>query len=784
VQDLLVLFRGDTSQFEQAAAKAKKTATGLRKDLDLGNVFDSFTKKGGTALLSLATKIAAPVAGFLALKKVQSEVSKQLETISELYKLSNKVGLPVDQLQVYTGLFKKAGLEQENVVSSVIKLQGKISDAAQGASGLQSTFRELGLDARQLNQMTPDQKFRAVADAISKISNQGDRVRLLIDLFGKEGGQLEAVFRNGSKGIDEVRAKLDKFGLLITPEQAASVFNAKKAMNDYGKVWSGWWQQITIRFAPDIQAAFELMTQAGLDSKDKLGSWASFLDPTDGVLGGFIDLAQDIKTLFLDIQSELTGMIGDATQLVGWIVQIGTAAWDLAHLRMPEWNVVLQAGWDLEKLAIDQDKAARENDKAPWSQQIRDQRNKSKGKTGTDTAMQQMAEFSKTGDDLVQKLTEQAGAFGLSSRQAEIYAAEVKGANRESVNAARDLDVLLKAKEIGKQVWDADPLNKYKERIADLQHALNKGTITQSQYNYEMRGAGLEVAGISSPIRSYWENIDKAQAALKAGAITQDEYNEKVRQLKGDLSGAKDPLADYNEKMRQLAKIRKEIGETAYNQAADNAKRDILGIPETATSKLKNYWTELARLNKELKDGIITGEEWRAKQNQLQEGLGFAQSPAQQMQAYNDRKKSLDEWAAKNGIDMASSQYKDSLKSIMPDFGRQLEDSTRTPFEKFQAEMQRLQEWKPYMTEDLYNRGVLQAKTNLLGSNSQYAGAMQYNSREAYQTLLNWRSMGENNNPQVKLVNIQTQALTEQQKAVKALEKMADSEAGVVVMDF
>jgi hypothetical protein len=84
---------------------------------------------------------------------------------------------------------------------------------------------------------------------------------------------------------------------------------------------------------------------------------------------------------------------------------------------------------------------------------------------------------------LTVKLREQAEVFGLTSRQAEIYKLQMKGATAEQLGTARALDRQMTAMEqiLSGTAAGANAYDQYRTRVDELNEALGRHIITQKE---------------------------------------------------------------------------------------------------------------------------------------------------------------------------------------------------------------------------------------------------------------------------------------------------------------
>lgn len=93
----------------------------------------------------------------------------------------------------------------------------------------------MGLSAKQLIGLSPDQHLAAIADGVAAIQNPALRSALAIDVFGKSDTQLLPMLADGAEGIQALRDQAESLGLTISTDTA----NSAAALNDaLGTMWS------------------------------------------------------------------------------------------------------------------------------------------------------------------------------------------------------------------------------------------------------------------------------------------------------------------------------------------------------------------------------------------------------------------------------------------------------------------------------------------------------------------------------------------------------------------
>ncbi len=165
----------------------------------------------GGALKSLAGPIAAlgpAIAGAFSTQAIAKGVVNVFEAGRALQVLSRQTGASVGGLAVLQAKFKGAGLDADGVGNAIFRLQKSLNgvedDENKGGAG---RLEKLGLNLAQIKKLAPDQQLMAVGRAISAIANPAERTAASMQIFGKSGAQLNAVFGPGFSQVSPALAQ-------------------------------------------------------------------------------------------------------------------------------------------------------------------------------------------------------------------------------------------------------------------------------------------------------------------------------------------------------------------------------------------------------------------------------------------------------------------------------------------------------------------------------------------------------------------------------------------------
>lgn len=172
-------------------------------------IFEADDRQFSTALLNINRKllqfqqtIAKLAIGFEVLKKGAELVGQGIEHFTsaldkggELLDLSNNTGIAVKDLAVLQQQFKLSGKAAEDVGPVMAKMMKGLETGS--AAG---TIKRLGLDMDDLRKKTPADQFRLIGEAINKLPDPAERATAAMEVFGKSGASLLAVFADGGFG--------------------------------------------------------------------------------------------------------------------------------------------------------------------------------------------------------------------------------------------------------------------------------------------------------------------------------------------------------------------------------------------------------------------------------------------------------------------------------------------------------------------------------------------------------------------------------------------------------
>lgn len=290
----------------------------LTKSLKMaGNKIGKFAKDAAKKMAAIGAGIATGLAG--AVGAGIAMVDRYAERIDKLAKTSSKLGTTVGALQKLQYQAELTGVGANTLNTALQRMVRRISEVSSTGKGTASgALQELKLSAEELAQLSPEEQFYAISEAMKQIGNQGDKVRLAMKIFDTEGVSLVNTMNSN---LAATGAEFEKLGITVTQSQAAMVEAYNDSKTKLGKIFSGFGIAVTAQLAGPFQKLIEyinqtLLNMGGMEQAAK--KFASFI--LEGVkvaikaVQKLIEAFSKLENIMLRVQKALNApaVLGEA----------------------------------------------------------------------------------------------------------------------------------------------------------------------------------------------------------------------------------------------------------------------------------------------------------------------------------------------------------------------------------------------------------------------------------------------------------------------------------------
>jgi len=159
-------------------------------------------------------------------------VKKTLETVDANKKLADRMGLSTKQLGGYELAATLAGESITTVQKALEKMEKNLGETQMGLSTAKLGVDALGIELEKINALSPDERFKQIADGIAALSTQQEKNVVATQLFGKAGAKMIQVFEMGSTKLTEMQEAAEALGISLGAFASAQIekFNDRLAI--------------------------------------------------------------------------------------------------------------------------------------------------------------------------------------------------------------------------------------------------------------------------------------------------------------------------------------------------------------------------------------------------------------------------------------------------------------------------------------------------------------------------------------------------------------------------
>ena len=186
IDSLSIALKADTASFISGMKKASKA-------------FKSWMS-GMTRLVTAVGGLAAVMTGIsgLGFSQVFKETLKDADRVG---KLSDEIGIAVDELFGLEFAATIAGTSMEVLTRGLQRMNRRIGEAAMGYGEGAKAMDQLGLNVDDLIGLSADEQFLRIADSVNSLGSQANKAASVYALFGRQGQFLLNTFQMQRGGI-------------------------------------------------------------------------------------------------------------------------------------------------------------------------------------------------------------------------------------------------------------------------------------------------------------------------------------------------------------------------------------------------------------------------------------------------------------------------------------------------------------------------------------------------------------------------------------------------------
>lgn len=246
IAEVVTAFRTISSEGKRSAKETEDAIAEMNKQ---------FKEIGKSLLAGLSIVYAAD--------KLKELFKSALESADSLTRLSRQTGLTTDAIQAFGRAAAENGSNTDVANQALARLTVSIGKAEIGSRTSQKALIDLGISARDLAGLSPDEKLQLIAQRLSEIPDAGKRARIEADLFGKASVELDqAIVHLGREGIGGFIAKLQELGTYLDSQSIQRLQHLGDNLHDLQAIGRGLGSQLLVGLVPALEQISEDLTHA------------------------------------------------------------------------------------------------------------------------------------------------------------------------------------------------------------------------------------------------------------------------------------------------------------------------------------------------------------------------------------------------------------------------------------------------------------------------------------------------------------------------------------------
>jgi hypothetical protein len=180
-----------------------------------------------------------------------------LDAGDALDKMRQRTGISVEALSELQHAAGQSGTNLETVEKAVAKMQKQLGSNLSTATA--DALKELGLNAKALQALSPEEQFTEIASAIGKVEDPTKRAGLALEIFGRSGTQLLPMIED----LDALRQEARDLGFVVSGEAAAASVKLGDQLANLWKTVTFGGHAIAEALIPELMA-YAAMVQGAL----------------------------------------------------------------------------------------------------------------------------------------------------------------------------------------------------------------------------------------------------------------------------------------------------------------------------------------------------------------------------------------------------------------------------------------------------------------------------------------------------------------------------------------
>lgn len=214
--------------------------------------------------------IGMSIAAGLSVAGVSKLVKDSIDAADHVAKLSQSLGVSVEELSSFGHAAKLSGTNMESMARGLAMLSKNIMDYSADTGEARLAFKALGIAAKDVrgNLRNADDVLGEIADKFAGMEDGAGKTALAMRMFGESGAKLIPLLNQGSEGISKMRNEAERLGLVFDTKTAQAAERVNDNFTRLQGVVTGMANNLTAQVLPTLENLTNMMAEASADTKE------------------------------------------------------------------------------------------------------------------------------------------------------------------------------------------------------------------------------------------------------------------------------------------------------------------------------------------------------------------------------------------------------------------------------------------------------------------------------------------------------------------------------------
>lgn len=243
-------------QFRESGSSIRSAMTSAQAAIkQLGDTINQVIPPG-------MRKIVALVAAFKLLTSAIKNSISTAQRIKQLNAEASKIGLSANAYQKWGYILDQVGVGVDKLTDFVRTLTDKQKEVISGSEDTIAAFRQLGLTAEQVSQMSQEELFKETVSRLQAIDDQITKTNIAYRIFGEDAAQLANIINMSSAECAALASNVQALGATMSGDLIVKSKNLANAIANLKLAWQGLTNTLAQIFMPIITTVVEWLTKA------------------------------------------------------------------------------------------------------------------------------------------------------------------------------------------------------------------------------------------------------------------------------------------------------------------------------------------------------------------------------------------------------------------------------------------------------------------------------------------------------------------------------------------